>query len=83
MNYSFSANNRGSKFLNIEFTIENINESEIFIQLPAWRPGRYQIENFAKNIQKLEVKSLNNKPVQFEKTTKDCWKIYVGRIKKI
>ena len=83
MIYSFSANNTGSKFLDIEFVIENINEAELFIQLPAWRPGRYQIENFAKNIQKFKVKSLNNRSIKFEKVTKDCWKIYVGKTKKI
>ena len=71
MVYSFSANNTGSKFLDIEFVVENINEAELFIQLPAWRPGRYQIENFAKNIQKFEVKSLNNRSIKFEKVTKD------------
>lgn len=83
MIYSFSANNRGGKFLDIEFVIENINETEIFVQLPAWRPGRYQIENFAKNIQKFEVKSFNNRLLKFEKVSKDCWKIYVGKTKKI
>ena len=83
MIYSFSANNRGSKFLDIEFVIENINETEIFVQLPAWRPGRYVIENFAKNIQKFQVKSFNNRFLKFEKVTKDCWKIYTGKTKKI
>ena len=83
MVYSFSANNTGSKFLDIEFVVENINEAELFIQLPAWRPGRYQIENFAKNIQKFEIKSLNNRSIKFEKVTKDCWKIHIGKTKKI
>ncbi len=83
MVYSFSANNRGGKFLDVEFVIENINETEIFVQLPAWRPGRYQIENFAKNIQNFQVKSFNNRFLKFEKVAKDCWKIYVGKTKKI
>ncbi len=82
MIYSFSANNRGSKFLDIEFTIENNKDEVVFVQLPAWRPGRYELGNFAKNIQKFEVKTLNNKPLPFQKVTKDKWKIEAGKIKK-
>jgi predicted metalloprotease with PDZ domain len=83
MVYSFSSSNRGSKFLDIEFIIENINESELEIQLPSWRPGRYQLADFAKNIQKFNVKTLNNKVVKFDKITKDRWRIYCGNVKKI
>lgn len=83
MIYSFSSHNRGSKFLDIEFTIENNKEEEIFVQLPSWRPGRYELANFAKNIQKFEVKTINNKPLPFEKVTKDKWKIKTGNVKKL
>ena len=82
MIYSFSADNRGSKFLDIEFIIENNKEEAVFVQLPAWRPGRYELANFAKNIQKFEVKTMNNKPLKFEKVTKDKWRIEAGKIKK-
>ena len=67
MIYSFSANNRGSKFLDIEFTIENNKDSEVYVQLPAWRPGRYELANFAKNIKNLEARTLNNKVLKFKK----------------
>lgn len=82
MIYSFKSNNRGSKFLDIEFIIENNKDSEVFVQLPAWRPGRYELGNFAKNIQKFDVKTLNNKPLEYEKVTKDKWKINAGKNKK-
>lgn len=83
MIYSFSAKNRGSKFLEIEFTIDNIKDEFIEVQLPAWRPGRYELANFAKNIQKFEVRSLNNKELPFEKVTKDKWRIKAGKSNKI
>lgn len=82
MLYSFHCKNPGSKFLEIEFFVDNNTENEVFLQLPAWRPGRYELANFAKNIQKLEVKTLNNKPLQFEKITKDTWKVQTKKIEK-
>lgn len=82
MVYSFQSFNRGSKFLDIECTVENNKDEEVFLQLPAWRPGRYELANFAKNIQKFEVRTLNNKRLDFEKVTKDKWRIKTGKIKK-
>jgi predicted metalloprotease with PDZ domain len=48
---------------------------ELLIQLPAWRPGRYELGNFAKNIQKWAAFNKEGKPLKFEKITKDCWKV--------
>ena len=83
MIYSFSSKNRGSKFLDIEFIIEGVQSKEFDIQLPSWRPGRYELANFAKNIQKFNVKTMNNKPVKFEKISKDRWRIFCGKKKTI
>ena len=38
-----------AQFFEIEISIIS-NSEYIEIQLPAWRPGRYEIQNFAKNI---------------------------------
>ena len=44
-------------------------------QLPAWRPGRYELGDFAKNIQKWNAFDENGNELPFQKTTKDCWKV--------
>lgn len=75
MNYRFYSENRGSHFLNIEFTIEKNTAEIVELQLPAWRPGRYELANFAQNIQQFEVKTMNNKPLVFEKISKDKWAV--------
>jgi predicted metalloprotease with PDZ domain len=55
MKYKIYSKNKTSHFINIECSIENIQTDEIELQLPAWRPGRYELQNFAKNIQNFEV----------------------------
>ena len=52
--YNFSYNNPHRHFIDIEISVEVNNEKELFFQLPAWRPGRYELANFSKNIQKME-----------------------------
>ena len=52
MKYFLSIPNPGSKFIEIEMYVENIFAQTVCFQLPSWRPGRYELGNFAKNIQK-------------------------------
>lgn len=82
MVYTFSSKNRGSKFLEIEFLIENNKEDVVFVQLPSWRPGRYELADFAKNIQKFEVKTMNNKSLNVKKVSKDKWEIETTGVKR-
>jgi predicted metalloprotease with PDZ domain len=42
------------------------------LQLPAWRPGRYELGNFAKNVKRVDVFDENDKPLVYQKSTKDC-----------
>ena len=43
------------------------------LQFPAWRPGRYELGNFAKNIHGFRIENENGKRVEFKKITKDKW----------
>lgn len=67
-------------YIDIEFIAGNINREELLIQLPAWRPGRYELGNFAKNIQKWGAYDDKGNALTFQKITKDCWKVYTKNI---
>lgn len=66
-------------FIDFAFYIDNITPGELFIQLPSWRPGRYEIGNFAQNVQHVQVFNTLMQPIPFEKISKDCWKIEAGK----
>jgi predicted metalloprotease with PDZ domain len=83
MNYKIYSNNRHSHFIDIECKIENINSESIELQLPAWRPGRYELQNFAKNIQKFEVYNEDNHLLKSQKITKDRWEVQTKGAKTI
>lgn len=71
------------QFIEIDYIIKEHNADELTVQLPAWRPGRYMLQNFAKNIQKLNVKDKDGKPLNFRKATKDSWKIKTPGVNEI
>jgi predicted metalloprotease with PDZ domain len=80
--YKIFSENPQSHFLNIEMVIDNIQSDSIELQLPTWRPGRYELQNFAKNIQRFEIFS-SQKTVQFHKINKDRWLIHTPDLQEI
>jgi len=82
MKYIFSYFNPHQHYIDIEF-IANIQSDETIIQLPAWRPGRYELGNFAKNIQKWAAFDQKGNPLSFYKITKDSWKVSTKGIKQL
>jgi predicted metalloprotease with PDZ domain len=75
MNYKLSVANPSSRYIQIEATTENSDKKEIEIQLPSWRPGRYELGNFAKNVRNFRAYDADGRELKSDKITKDRWKI--------
>jgi predicted metalloprotease with PDZ domain len=81
IHYKFSIENPSNQYIQIQLSFESSQMIE-HIQLPSWRPGRYELGNFAKNVKNFKVYG-DKKILSFEKTTKDCWKIETNGAKQI
>ena len=75
MKYTFSYTNPSTHYIDIEASITTKGEDSIEFQLPAWRPGRYELGDFAKNVQKWQAYDENGKELKHQKITKDLWKV--------
>lgn len=60
-------------YIAVEARLTDITTTTIELQLPAWRPGRYELQNFAKNIQRFYITDAMGQPLPFRKITKDRW----------
>jgi predicted metalloprotease with PDZ domain len=78
MHYLISSPHPESRFLEIQYTIEAIHSDTIEVQLPAWRPGRYELQNFAKNIRTFAATDDKGNSISFQKITKDRWRLYTA-----
>jgi predicted metalloprotease with PDZ domain len=74
MRITFSYTHPERHFLTIQLSFIP-TDSTTTLQLPAWRPGRYELGNFAKNIREFSVTDANGNALSFEKITKDSWAI--------
>lgn len=72
--YHFSYKNASTQYVDIAVTIPAASNT-ISVQLPAWRPGRYELGNFAKNVKGFRVEDAQGQALPFEKITKDCWEV--------
>lgn len=74
VHYSFSIENANQQYIQIKATFEVLNETTI-VRLPSWRPGRYELGNFAKNVKGFKVFNDENKRIDAPKISKDAWQI--------
>ncbi|MCE3294749.1 MAG: hypothetical protein K0R65_463 [Crocinitomicaceae bacterium] len=81
ISYQFSIESPAQQYVQVQIRFESTQEQE-FIQLPSWRPGRYELGNFAKNVRHFKVYG-DKTILKFEKTNKDCWKVETAGKKEI
>ncbi|MCF8461771.1 MAG: hypothetical protein K9G46_13690 [Flavobacteriales bacterium] len=62
-------------FVEVELTVSDVESDTVKFQLPAWRPGRYELGNFAKNVQRFDAFAKTGEALPFRKLTKDLWEV--------
>ena len=83
MEYIFSIPTPFERFVSIRQNIQGPFKNDAFeLQLPAWRPGRYELGNFARNIRGFIAKNEKGTSLQVRKLTKDRWMIS-GKAKQV
>lgn len=83
IHYKIFLNHPSSHYIYVDLTVDNISVDKLELQLPAWRPGRYELGNFAKNIKRVDVFDDNGKVLNYTKSTKDLWVVETNGAKKI
>jgi predicted metalloprotease with PDZ domain len=75
--YHLSYQNPLTHFVDINITITGNQQQELYLQLPAWRPGRYELQHFAQKLRGITA-SANDNPIPISKITKDRWMVNTG-----
>lgn len=75
LSYTFYQKNPASHYVYIDLIIDKVTTGFLDLQLPAWRPGRYELGNFAKNIKRVDAFNENDELLSYTKLNKDLWRI--------
>ena len=81
--YDFASSVPSSRNIDIIFRAAAEPSGITELALPAWRPGRYELGNFAKNITRFRVVDENGKALTFEKTGSHRWQVHSGKSKQV
>jgi len=74
MRYTFSIPKPFERFAQIEMEITGpFVNGEVELVLPSWRPGRYEMGNFSKNIRQFKPLDSEGNLLEFKKISKDRW----------
>jgi len=72
MLYYISRNSITSQYIRVRLTLACVQNETIHLQLPAWRPGRYELANYAQNLKGFKVK-FQEEDFLWRKSSKDLW----------
>jgi predicted metalloprotease with PDZ domain len=73
LHYTISYRQPNRQLIDIEYRISKLDAQEVHLTLPNWRPGRYEMGNFAKNIRGFDVLGIHGNSLPFQKTSKNEW----------
>lgn len=80
--YKISSALPSSRFIEVRFTAP-VSANSTTVCLPLWRPGRYELGNFAKNVRDFKVTDENGIFLSFVKSEKSSWVISTVNVKQI
>ncbi|GIV44263.1 MAG: peptidase M61 [Bacteroidia bacterium] len=60
----------------VEILTESSDDSYTDFLIPAWRPGRYILQNFAAAISEFEAFDNQNQKLSWQKQNKDTWRVF-------
>jgi predicted metalloprotease with PDZ domain len=72
--YHVSYELASSQYIQFKIEIKHTEET-IQMALPAWRPGRYELGNFSKNIKFVRAFNELNQPIPVHKIDRNTWSI--------
>ncbi|QQT24533.1 M61 family metallopeptidase [Sphingobacterium spiritivorum] len=66
-------------YADIKMSVSNFNQDYIDVKMPVWTPGSYLIREYAKNLESFRAKDADDKPLAFEKLSKNTWRVFAGK----
>lgn len=75
MKYFISLKNPLTHFFTVRLELDNIDRDRLMLELPIWRPGRYEATNYAKNVRGFKVQNKAGDSLEYEKLNPSSWSI--------
>ncbi len=75
MKYIIKHKKENGRFIEIECSFDS-NQTNTFIDLPRWRPGRYELSDFVQQVRDIEFLDNSGEALNFSKTDISTWEVF-------
>ncbi|HEX4683780.1 MAG TPA: PDZ domain-containing protein [Gemmatimonadaceae bacterium] len=72
---TFTRASAAKREVSVEMAFTTTGSAPVVLSLPAWTPGAYELDNFARYIVDFEASSADGKPLTWDKLDYDTWRI--------
>lgn len=80
LTFTLSVKDTAQKLYHVKLWHEGGRKDVTEFKLPVWTPGYYQIMNYPDNVSGFEAIDVTNKPLKWEKTNANTWKVYTNKV---
>jgi predicted metalloprotease with PDZ domain len=77
--YEVSLTSPASKNFHVSGEFPTAGKETLFVSLPAWSPGSYEIQNYARYVHGFAAKNAAGQPLRWDRGDKDTWRVVTGR----
>ncbi len=78
ISYRVSMDDAVNHNFRVTMTLEGVSKDTLELKMPVWTPGYYWIQNYPKNLSRLEITDAAGQKCAFRKTSKNVWNVVTG-----
>ena len=76
--YEVSAPSPASHLYHVKADFPTAGEDTLFVSLPAWSPGAYEVQNYARYVRHFGAKNPAGQSLFWDRADKDTWRVPTG-----
>ena len=77
--YEVSVTQPAAKQFHVSGEFPTAGKETLFVSLPAWSPGSYEIQNYARYVHGFGAKNAAGQVLRWDRGDKDTWRVVTGR----
>jgi predicted metalloprotease with PDZ domain len=78
MAFTVSMDRPNTHYYHVAFRCEGLKGQTLDFKMPAWTPGYYMVMDYARNVLDFQAENGVGKPLPWEKTAKNTWRVTTG-----
>lgn len=81
--YEVSVPTPASRLFHVSAEFPATGKDTLFLSLPAWSPGSYEIQNYARYVRHFAARGASGAALFWDRVDKDTWRVAAGRAPRV